>query len=449
MKSVIKFSFGLILCLQTLYSADTEARTIYVTPGSLWLSLDSISAPSDSLILKGSADARDLKALATHKHSIEILDMRALKIESYIPPFKAGGENRCFEENSLPSYLFFNSDLKKVFLPSLLKVIPEGTFASASIEEIMFPPSLEQVSDFAFSSCKYLRSLNLPSSLKIIGKGAFRNCTSLQTVNFPESLQSIDDEAFRNTKLSNVNLPATTASGRFVFADIPSLSSASTKQDISNAEGIFLNCNSLKSVETLSVRKFPPLFTALSPYVSIESNTISSSQIGEYAFAGNNAEKLIFFSKPDSIAKGAFAYMPFLKEIDVTTLKDNIPDTDTLAFEGNSYHNIILRIDSVSENIWANTIPWRYFNICTVSTSVPVNKTDSEELAVKIAGKTLYITSPTPWIRLEIFNIAGLHIVSSRSASSASLQIPSKNMTTYIIQAFYPGDKTKNIKILM
>jgi len=449
MKTGIKFLFGLIPCFLTLYSAYTEARTVHVTPGNLALSLDSISAPSDSLILKGSADARDLKALAAHKYSIEILDMRTLKIESYIPPFKAGGDNRCFEENSLPSYLFFKTDFKKVFLPALLKVIPEGAFASASIEEIIFPPSLEKVSDFAFSSCKSLRSLSLPSSLKTIGKGAFRNCTSLQTVNFPESLQSIDDEAFRNTKLRNVNLPAATASGRFVFADIPSLSSASTKQDISNAEGIFLNCNSLKSVETLSVLKLPPLFTALSPYVSIESNATSSPQIGEYAFAGNNAEKLIFSSRPDSIAKGAFAYMPFLNEIDVTTLKDNIPDTDTLAFEGNSCHNIILRIDSVSENKWANTIPWRYFNICTVSTSVPDIQTDSEKLAVKIAGKTLYITSPIPWIRLEIFNIAGLHIATSRSASSTSLQIPSKSMTSYIIQAFYPGNKTKTIKILM
>ena len=66
--------------------------------------------------------------------------------------------------------------------------------------DIIIKSGIESISDYAFSSCKYLQSIVISDGVKSIGFGAFKNCTNLADITVPESVTNIGFEAFSGTK---------------------------------------------------------------------------------------------------------------------------------------------------------------------------------------------------------------------------------------------------------
>lgn len=86
--------------------------------------------------------------------------------------------------------------LSDIVFPQSLKSIGAQAFCYTKLGTVDCPSSLEQIGDFAFSSCKKLSSVNIADSTKTIGAGAFGKCTQLSEVHLPASLETIESQTF-------------------------------------------------------------------------------------------------------------------------------------------------------------------------------------------------------------------------------------------------------------
>lgn len=70
-------------------------------------------------------------------------------------------------------------------------------FASHCIEKVVIPPSIKHISSYAFSYCRFLKTIEFSNESKLlsIGKNAFTN-SSVQSISFPSSLNKIGKRLF-------------------------------------------------------------------------------------------------------------------------------------------------------------------------------------------------------------------------------------------------------------
>lgn len=100
-------------------------------------------------------------------------------------------ENKKDEEFTVPegittlnnSQFAFCNNLKKINLPSTLKIVGDYAFLSANqIKEITIPEGVEKVGYCAFFKCAALESISLPSTLKNIDQTSFVGCNKLKSL---------------------------------------------------------------------------------------------------------------------------------------------------------------------------------------------------------------------------------------------------------------------------
>lgn len=112
------------------------------------------------------------------------------------------------------STFHYCENLKKVILPSTLKVLEEDTFASCiNLREVQMPNSVTEIGSYAFSGCRNLEIINIPEKLITIQAYAFENCVDLSGWwVFGNHLQTISDSAFNGAfhdDVTSINLPST------------------------------------------------------------------------------------------------------------------------------------------------------------------------------------------------------------------------------------------------
>ena len=84
-----------------------------------------------------------------------------------------------------------------VSLPSTLRKIDHGAFASTSISHVGLPDGLEMIIESSFRNCRYLQdTLHIPSSVIQIQHHAFADCEKLSSVILPQHLEEIQENAF-------------------------------------------------------------------------------------------------------------------------------------------------------------------------------------------------------------------------------------------------------------
>lgn len=97
-------------------------------------------------------------------------------------------ENKKDEEFTIPegittinnSQFAFCNNLKKVNLPSTLKIVGDYAFLSANqIKEITIPEGVEKLGYCTFFKCNSLEKVSLPSTLKSIDQTSFVGCSKL------------------------------------------------------------------------------------------------------------------------------------------------------------------------------------------------------------------------------------------------------------------------------
>lgn len=152
---------------------------------------------------------------------------------------------------------------------------------------------VNQISDFAFSSCSAMTSVTIPNSVTTIGKQAFYRDSGLTTVTIPDSVTSIGISAFHNcTSLSSVNIPSgITSISENLFTYCISLTSITIPSGVTSiGNSAFSRCSSLTSVTIPdSVTTIGDLaFNNCSSFTSITCLAPTPPTLGNQAFYNTN-----------------------------------------------------------------------------------------------------------------------------------------------------------------
>jgi hypothetical protein len=121
---------------------------------------------------------------------------------------------------------------KKLLQGSNTGAIPEegvtslGThcFAYTSIESIVIPTNIKELSNIAFSYCSSLKNIIMHDDITTVGNTCFMSCANLRQIELPENLQEIKSYAFSQTGLKELVIPAKVKDlGNNSFGEIKSL----------------------------------------------------------------------------------------------------------------------------------------------------------------------------------------------------------------------------------
>ena len=201
-------------------------------------------------------------------------------------------------------YFSANRDtIESVVVPSSVTNISSGAFSGCGkLKEVVLPEGITEVPDWCFSSCGNLVSITIPSSVRRIGFAAFMNCTSLEGITIPGGVASIDGQAFMGCSiLKEVELPPVLSE-----ISINAFRGCSSLQSIVIPEGVidiggsaFLGCASLETASILgpltNISQSAFRDTGLTA-ISLPESLVS---IGDYAFYG--CEKLGYVSIPEHL----------------------------------------------------------------------------------------------------------------------------------------------------
>jgi hypothetical protein len=120
------------------------------------------------------------------------------------------------------SNAFYNcSKLKKIKIPSVLKIIGSGAFSGcSSLINVELPASVSSIGSNAFENCAKLETINIPEGVTSINSYCFKNCSSLKNLTLPSSVTQLNDNSFYGcssmktlTLLSTSMVTLTTYSG--------------------------------------------------------------------------------------------------------------------------------------------------------------------------------------------------------------------------------------------
>ena len=101
--------------------------------------------------------------------------------------------------------LRYNGTATNVVIPSNVKRIADAFCANETIRSVEIGGKVEEIGDFAFSSCPQLSRVTVTGNVKRIGANAFSSCALLTDIYLPASLESVAPNAFFNCSgLSNV-----------------------------------------------------------------------------------------------------------------------------------------------------------------------------------------------------------------------------------------------------
>lgn len=145
---------------------------------------------------------------------------------------------------SIGDYAFdFCRKLTSITIPEGVKVIPRAAFSSCgSLSNIKLPSTIKQIKEYAFESCENLSSIVIPEGVEEIPEGAFCNCRSLSEIHLPFSLKRIKGEAFKDNKsLSSIVIPGGVqeiSMDAFFYTSISSLHFPKTIQTITDPDNI-------------------------------------------------------------------------------------------------------------------------------------------------------------------------------------------------------------------
>ena len=225
------------------------------------------------------------------------------------------------------------SGLTSVTIPNSVTTIGNDAFEDCSgLTSVTIPNSVTTIGEYAFYRCNNLTSLTIPNSVTTIGNSAFRYCTSLTSLTIPGSVTSIGAFAFQSCSgLASVTIPnSVTSINEHVFEDCISLTSVTIPNSVTSiGNSAFHNCNDLTSV------------------------TIGTGIYSIYREAFSNCYELT----------------------DVFCYAENVPNTNSDAFQDSYINDATLHVPVASINHYKSTSPWSGFGtIMGTDGSAPVTQ---------------------------------------------------------------------------
>ena len=257
------------------------------------------------------------------------------------------------------------SCLTSVTIPNSVTSIGDGAFSKCfGLTSLTISNSVTSIGDWTFSACSCLTSVTIPNSVTSIGYEAFRLCSGLTSVTIGNSVTNIGNEAFSECSgLTSVTIPnSVTSIGWGAFIGCSGLTSVTIPNSVTSiGDGAFSKCfgltsltisNSVTSIGAEAFKKCSGLTSVTIP------NSVTS--IGGGAFEGcSGLTSVVIGGGVKTINSQAFANCPELA--DVTCYAENVPSTQSNAFEGSYIEYVTLHVPSVSISSYESAEPWKNF----------------------------------------------------------------------------------------
>ena len=234
-----------------------DSSNILQFPLLLEDSLDKTST-DNKVVIAGALTTEEFRKISVYLRNnnkyISEIDLSGLDLEKFPSSNQGAGNNAVFYQCK---------NLKKVVLPSNLKVLGEGAFTDCTaLEEVVLPSTLEEIEWSAFCYCNSLKSILIPASVKIINQTAFYQCYALEEVVFEEGskLEKLGYECFYNCpKLKTIEIPPSVTD----LIPITSRTTYTPTSIISSCSGLTTVTlyNSIKEMKTTEFSNCPNLTT--------------------------------------------------------------------------------------------------------------------------------------------------------------------------------------------
>ncbi len=117
---------------------------------------------------------------------------------------------------SIQAEAFWLSGLRKVTIPGTVEKMGDGVFQSCrKLKEVIYASGNRKTGKYTFWNCEKLKKVKLPTSLKIIEKGCFR-VTGLVRITIPENVEEIGDSSFAQASTKKAKLKDVTIKSKKV-----------------------------------------------------------------------------------------------------------------------------------------------------------------------------------------------------------------------------------------
>ncbi|GLC90167.1 leucine-rich repeat protein [Lysinibacillus piscis] len=213
---------------------------------------------------------------------------------------------------------FYNKVLQKVTIPSTVKQIGDGAFATNELIEVTFEQGSEltTIGIAAFSGSK-IQSITIPATVQKIENATFQNNSELTTVNFEAGsvLTEIGPSAFKKSKLQSITIPATVQKIEdSAFAENSELAAITFEAGsalteigssafwLSDLRGITIPA-AVQKIGNSAFRSNKLATVSFEPDAALK-------EIGDYAFISNQLSGIMIPSKVKKIGELAFQSNP-------------------------------------------------------------------------------------------------------------------------------------------
>ena len=154
---------------------------------------------------------------------------------------------------NISDYAFYGcSSLKSIAISEGTTSIGKQTFAYCdNVLSVIIPESVIYIGEGAFKVCTNLSGVTIPQNVKQINNETFYGCYYLTDVNIPKGITRIGDDVFRNcASLTNIIIPDTVTSiGNRAFYYCPNLISITIPNSITKiCDYVFYKCSSLGKI---------------------------------------------------------------------------------------------------------------------------------------------------------------------------------------------------------
>ena len=250
----------------------------------------------------------------------------------------------------IEDYAFYESGVVSITIPSSLTTVGTNLFVGCErLEKVVY--NAKEVFDNMFKGLGTITKIELIGTEKI-GKYAFYQCGAVQNLVIPNTCHTIDDKAFMGSGVVSVTVPSSVKTiGTDAFSGSLSLSSIYHYATISGAN-MYKGCS---AVETLVIDNLVTAgahsFRGFVKITSIEFPK-SLTTVGDYAFEGLSAKKIIIPESVISIGSSSFGGNASLKKAVVlcnslggysfagcSNLNEIVVTDNLTTFTGNPFNN--------------------------------------------------------------------------------------------------------------
>ena len=231
--------------------------------------------------------------------------------------------------------------LKSVSIPNSVRSFEQYAFYGCSITSIIVPNSVTSIGSYAFCDCSNLTDVTIPNSVTNIGSRAFSSCSNLMDVTIPNSVTSINGYVFSGCRsLTSITIPnSVTCIRNYAFYNCSGLTSITISNSVTSIEDhAFDGCSSLTSIT------IPDSVMSIKDYAFMNCSSLTTITIGKGV---------------ETICSQAFAKCPILS--DVFCYAENVPSTNTDAFNESNIGYAFLYVPTASIDAYNSIAPWSGF----------------------------------------------------------------------------------------